>query len=310
MSARMSRIQTQYGLALISVLWVVALLTVVAGALSLSVRNETRFTRSVVSGAQTRAAAEGAVYLSLKQLLESAQASAERIDRALYHVRLGEVPVRVAVVDAAGQIDLNTAAPELLDGLLRSVGVEDGQRADIVDAIQDWRDGDELTRLNGAEDGEYQAAGRPYGAKDGDFASVDELQLVLGMSAALYRRIRGALTVHSRQRGINPAAASRAVLVAVPGLGMDTIDAYLRAREADESRGARALPAPVIDRRFIAAASGVYTIHAAARARDGTQSQLSVTVTLRPSESAPFTILDWSEVEPDFFDDGAQGAST
>jgi general secretion pathway protein K len=310
MSARIGRPRCQHGLALISVLWVVALLTVVAGALSLSVRHETRFTRNVLSGAQTRAAAEGAVYLALKQLLEGAQTPAERRERALYHVTLGAVPVRVAVVDAAGQIDLNTAAPELLDGLLRSVGVEDWQRADIVDAIQDWRDGDELTRLNGAEDGEYQAAGRPYGAKDGEFASVDELQLVLGMSAALYRRIRGALTVHSRQRGINPAAASRAVLAAVPGLGSDTIDAYVRAREADESRGARALPAPVIDRRFIAAASGVYTIHAAARMQDGTETQLTVTVALRPSESAPFTILDWSEVEPAFFDDAARGAST
>ncbi len=280
----------------------------VAGALSLSVRYETRFTRSAVSGAQTRAAAEGAVYLALKQLLESAQA--QRIDRALYHVTLGEVPVRVAVVDAAGRIDLNTGAPELLDGLLRSVGVEDWQRADLVDAIQDWRDGDELTRLNGAEDGEYQAAGRAYGAKDGDFASVDELQLVLGMSAPLYRRIRGALTVHSRQRGINPAAASPAVLAAVPGLGSDTLEAYVRAREADESRGAEALPAPVMDRRFIAAASGVYTIHAAARMQDGTETQLTVTVALRPSQSAPFTILDWSEVEPAFFDEAAQGAST
>lgn len=310
MNTRIDAPRRQHGLALISVLWVVALLTVVAGALSLSMRYETRFARTVVSGAQTRAAAEGAVYLALKQLLEQAQAPGERLDRALYHVTLGEVPVRVAVVDAAGKIDLNTAAPELLDGLLNSVGVEDWRRAEIVDAIQDWRDEDSLTRLNGAEDSEYQAAHLPYGSKDGEFASVDELQLVLGMSPALYRQIRGALTVHSHQRGINPSAASRDVLMAVPGLGIDTINAYVDAREEDESRGAPALPAPVIDQRFVARANGVYTIHAAARMQDGTETQLTVTVSLRPSDSTPFTILDWTEVEPAFFADSRRGAST
>ena len=44
--------------------------------------------------------------------------------------------------------------------------------------------------------------------------------------------------------------------------------------------------------------------------QDGTETQLTATVALRPSQSAPFTILDWSEVEPAFFDEAEQGAST
>jgi general secretion pathway protein K len=46
----------------------------------------------------------------------------------------------------------------------------------LVDAILDWRDEDDLHLVNGAEDPDYKAAGLPYGAKDGPFDSLEELQ--------------------------------------------------------------------------------------------------------------------------------------
>lgn len=66
----------------------------------------------------------------------------------------------------------------------------------MADAIEDWRDADDLAELNGAEDREYAAAGRPYGAKDGPFDSLDELQLVSGIDRDLYRTLLPALTVN------------------------------------------------------------------------------------------------------------------
>ncbi len=290
----------QAGIALISVLWVLALLTIVASALSFSVRSEAKFARNVISNAQARHAAEGGIYLGLERLL--ARSMLPRPDYAAYEFAVGEASVSVVVADEAGKIDLNAAPPELLDGLLRIAGVEAWQRTDIVDAILDWRDADEATRINGAEDHEYQAAGKTYGAKDAPFDSVDELKLVLGMSPQLFRKIRPALTVYSRQRGINPAAASRLVLLAVPGMGADTVDAYLQLRRESGASGLSP-PPPSIDGRYRAGATGaIYTIRSRARLAGDIVTELAATVALRGVGEPAFSILSW--------DDDAQLAGT
>jgi len=56
---------------------------------------------------------------------------------------------------------------------------------------------------------------------------MEELQLVLGMRPEIYRRLAPLITVYSRQAGVNPQVASREVLLAVPGLGPETVDAIL-----------------------------------------------------------------------------------
>ena len=284
----------QAGIALISVLWVLALLTVIASALSFSVRNETKFARNVIASAQARHAAEGGIYLAVERLLT--RAAQPRPDYAAYEFVVGQAHVRAVISDEAGKIDLNAAPPELLDGLLRSAGVEAWQRANIVDAILDWRDADQVTRINGAEDREYRAGGKDYGAKDARFDSVDELKLVLGMSPQLFRKIRPALTVHSQQRGINPAAASRLVLLGIPGMGPDTVDAYLRLRSERDDSGLPPPPPPSIDGRFRASATGsVYTIRSRARLGDGIAAELAATVTLRDAAERGFTIMSWDD---------------
>jgi general secretion pathway protein K len=286
------------GIALISVLWIIALLTVVAGALSFSVRSETKLAHNLVATTIARHAAEGGIYLAIDRLLYGTERE-RQVDRAVYSVSIGEADVRVTVVDEAGKIDLNAAPPELLDGLLRMANVEAWQRRELVDAIQDWRDTDDEVRLHGAEDPDYLAANKSYGAKDGDFATVDELQLVLGMSPQLFRKIRTALTVHSHQRGINPAAASRKVLLALPSARDDTIDAYVELRERRLANAEPLPEPPMIDRRFLAGGAGdTYTIHAEARMRDGVAAELAVTVQLRSSADAPFVILSWSGTQP------------
>ena len=59
-----------------------------------------------------------------------------------------------------------------------------------MDAIADFRDPDDLRRLNGAEDADYQSAGLKHGAKDGPFKAIEELQQVLGVDHDLYKVAR------------------------------------------------------------------------------------------------------------------------
>ncbi len=89
------------------------------------------------------------------------------------------------------------ADPGLLMALMKAVGVQEPEN--LVDAILDWRDPDDLHLVNGAEDEQYAAAGLPYGAKDGPFDSVEELGQVMGFDRELYQALAPALTVTSGQ---------------------------------------------------------------------------------------------------------------
>ncbi|MCU7890290.1 MAG: general secretion pathway protein GspK [Candidatus Thiodiazotropha sp. (ex Ustalcina ferruginea)] len=49
--------------------------------------------------------------------------------------------------------------------------------------------------MNGAEDEDYRQAGKPYGAKDDLFTTLDEIGLVLGMTPLLQKRLVPYLTL-------------------------------------------------------------------------------------------------------------------
>lgn len=291
------------GIALISVLWVVALLAVVAGGMSVNMQEEARLVRNLMASAQARHAAEGGVQLALSTLLGGAGPTAWQPDGAAHELAIGDAVVRVTMIDETGKIDLNAAQEGLLNGLLRTVELEDWERRRIVDAILDWRDADSLTRLNGAEDDDYLAAGKSYGTKDARFDSVDELQLVLGVAPELYRKIRPALTVYSRQPGVNPAAASREVLLAIPGMDVETVERYLALREENRENGLPPPQPPVADRQYIARGRGrTYSVHAQARLQNGVTAHVTATVDLRGRDpAAPFTVLSWRQEGGELF---------
>ena len=116
----------------------------------------------------------------------------------------------------------------LLRSLFTNIGGADADvAAHIADAIQDWRDPDDLKRPNGAEDADYRAADLKYGPANAPFETVTELARVMGVTPAIFARVADSLTVHSRQGGINPATASRNVLLALPNATPAAVDAYL-----------------------------------------------------------------------------------
>ena len=100
----------------------------------------------------------------------------------------------------------------------------------LVDAIADFRDKDDLKRLNGAEDSAYSAAGREYGPKNSRFETVDELRRVLGVTPDMYARLAPLVTVYSGRRGFNPVTAPHALLLALPGGDAGQIDDLVAGR--------------------------------------------------------------------------------
>ena len=99
---------------------------------------------------------------------------------------------------------------------------EGSTRDSVVDAILDWRDADDLTQLNGAEDGDYESAGMAYGARDDLFKSREELRQVLGMTVDLYQQLAPHVTVDNDTGQIDRQFASAAVLAATRGSASTT----------------------------------------------------------------------------------------
>ncbi len=187
-----------------------------------------------------------------------------RADGTVYVWPFGGGRVSVSIQDEDGKIDLNTAPDELLRGLFLSVGLDGDASAALVDAIADFRDEDDLHRLNGAEDRDYADAGLSYGAKDAPFEAVAELQQVIGMTRELYQRVAPALTVYSGRRGIDPRVAPREALLALRGIGSEEVESFLAAREGGRTeRLLRAQDYQTTSRER------VFTIRAEARAESG-----------------------------------------
>jgi general secretion pathway protein K len=238
------------------VLWILVLLAIIAGSFTSNARTDAKLAYNLVENAKARALADAGINRAILALLQSGTeglagpkilypttltpepAEVEedpiephwRRDGTTYRFPFGGGEILVSIQDEGGKIDLNAAPDGLLQGLLISVGVETGAAVALVDAIADFRDGDDLRRLNGAEADDYRAAGLAAGPNNRPFQAVEELRRVIGVTRALYDKLSPALTVHSGRPEIDPATAPQAALRALDGMTADEAEALAAAR--------------------------------------------------------------------------------
>ncbi len=288
--------QASRGMALVLVLWVLTLLGVIATSFAKSMRTEMELARQLTLSARARALAEAGIYRGILDLfmVRYDPLATWRANGTVYKtIRLGRGEVRIAIQDEAGRIDLNTGQEQLLEALLRAAGLEDQARAALLDAIIDWRDTDNLRRLHGAEDEEYQAIGRPHGAKDGPFNAVEELQQVLGMTPLLYRKLAPALTIHSHRPNVEINLAPRAVIQAleIAEAVQAGIEPKLGKAAGDRSTFGRDLSPP---RSAAVSGSDTFTLRASATVHD-TVAQIVTTIKLGGTPDQPYSVISWNE---------------
>lgn len=270
------------GFVLIIVLWLIALLTIMAMGLAYNSRQSVRSTGSLVGGTQARYLAEGGVQLALMNLL-----SRQPLDRLLGdgETIVLELPggvVELIVNDEGGKVDLNTASAELLMRLFASFDIPDEDADALADALVDYRDEDDLLGLNGAEDPQYEAAGLPWGAKDSAFTDIEELQQVYGMPSWLYKALLPYVTIYGRGRGVNPEVAPLQILLALSDDSLGTLETYIRERRENHLLGLPLPPAPAIDRQFVSRSRGLtLTITAVGKTPSEKQSAITTTVRIR-----------------------------
>ena len=286
----------QRGVALVLVVWVAVILSVIAASFIMERRTEAMIVLNSISLARAQSAADAGINRAVAEAYRNDPNATDawKRDGMPHDFAFEGMAVRVEMRDESAKIDVNTASDALLRGLLLSIGLQDDEASRILDAILDWRDADSLKRPNGAEEPEYRAAGLTYKPGNAPFQALEELQLVLGMRPEIYRRLAPLVTVYSRLPGVNPQVASREVLLAIPGLTSDVVDAYIAQRTEALTQG---LPPPPLTQAgaYASGMSPVMNVKAIARTDDGTTFAREAVALLRPTPRKPVTFLAWRE---------------
>lgn len=113
------------------------------------------------------------------------------------------------------QLNLNTATPEMLQGLV-------GEPSRVA-ALLDWRDADDIAREQGAEAGWYLERRRPT-PRNAPLAAVEELHLVRGFDSALVSAITPLVTVRGSGR-LDVNSAPLRLVALLPGIGPEAVAA-------------------------------------------------------------------------------------
>ena len=200
--------KAERGFVLISVLLALTILAVVVTEFVFSMRLEASMVRSYRDSVLAAHLAEGGVQQAIREILSQAQISAldEGGQLVFYRalpgqqttperlpplprtrVPLGPGEFSYRLTDEAARLDINASTPARLDRLLAALDVEGQQRDIINDSLQDWRDRDEVHRLNGAESEDvYLRLPLPYRSRNGNLQDASELRQIRGVSRELY----------------------------------------------------------------------------------------------------------------------------
>lgn len=299
----------QTGLAMVIVIWILSLMTIMAGSFALTMRREITVISAVKDSAVVQAIAETGISVAKQMLFLADEDLRWKADGSIYLIDYQQAKIRVRLFSERGKIDLNKASEVLLTAMLKSTELDISKQQQIVSAILDWRDEDDLIRVNGAEKQEYEDAGLNYSPTNKDFQVIEELQMVLGVTIELYQQLKPLITVYSKQQNVDLKLASKEVIAAIGELDQTTLDNYIEQRTESHITKTAAPAYPQTE-----GGSGkqgitnnqVYTIISQAQLFGEFTTGLKVTIQQSTAGAQdPFQILSWQQTDQkkSLFDD-------
>jgi general secretion pathway protein K len=290
------RINSQRGIALVLVLWALLLLTIVTGSFALTARMDRLEANALLSGTQARLSAAAAINLAVLALRDPEDETRMLADGRVYQTEIDGVLVEISAIDERGKLDINATDELTLANLFTGNGMEPDQAELLAAAVMDWRDEDELERVNGAEEDAYLAAGLEMGPANRPFMMTEELLQVIGMEYELYRKLEPGITVFSRAGEPDPAFAPVEALMAMPDITHEEAVNFVQernSRQPGDSLGTE-LPNGLV---VMEQGRGVtYSIQARATMPNGIWEQLQATIRLGGTRSgSPYRVLRWRE---------------
>jgi general secretion pathway protein K len=327
------RLQTDSGVILIALLWVLVALSVIALSFSRESFVEVAAARNAQSLENAYFIARAGIASTVYQLMQKRMATNFRqvelqdtpdpLDLGSVTGSFGGGVYRVDIQDESGKINVNTVSEGQLRALVEASGIGTPDADIISDSILDWRDADTAHRLNGAEDDYYGTLNPPYKAKNGRLDTVEELLLVRGVTADYFfghpeRAPDGSVfyryglsryfTVYSTRSQVNVNYAPLPVLLSIPGMPPEAAKMIYDRRHTKPFKnlediiheipvplGAATLP------YLTTAPTGIYTLMASAQAANSRVRRVIRTViSLEPGERTQYRTLYWNENAPNY----------
>ena len=200
---------SEKGFALVVVIVIMLLVSFLASQLILNVRTELKVAFNTKARSSGLALAVAGLNLGIFRILdtplhyinEEYESFHEGYEYAAF---LPSGRVTYTVVNESGKIDLNKMNESLLKIFLEYMEVDVDDQSVIIDSLYDWRDSDDLHRLNGAEQEYYQALDDPYIPRNGRIQDPAEFFLIHGTDK-LNKKFKASdiFTVHNTSRKIN-----------------------------------------------------------------------------------------------------------
>ncbi len=276
----------QRGVALLLVLWACTLLAILLGGYAALARTEALQARYQFAQTQAHYAAEAGIMRAFYGLQDARPGQRWIGDGRVYSFHYDGATVTVSAIAESGKVDLNAASPQVLQGLFQAAGLVPEQARALAANVVDWRAlpgsaADVATRRAA-----YRAAGRDYGPRSGPFASIEELQLVLGMTPALYRRVAPVVTIWSGNATPDPNTAPPLALAAIPGMTPQQQALIAAARQRNGA-----------DATLVLNNGTTHSLRSEATLADGTRAVLQATMRLQagPAGAQPYAVLRWQE---------------
>jgi general secretion pathway protein K len=191
------------------VLWVMAILSVVALEFSFAMRTEITITKNHKEDLQRYAMAEGGVQRAIAELIYKHDPRTQQMKKTLsleenlpeqqewvadgrsYTLPYDQGSCEIRIMSETGKININMVSESLLRKIIGQLGLEGETRDVVVDSILDWRDPNDFYRANGAENDYYLSLKEPYYCKNGNLDSIEELFLIKGVTPDLYHGKKG-----------------------------------------------------------------------------------------------------------------------
>ena len=288
-------IARERGVALVMVLWVISLMTIMAGSFALSTQREAGILSHAHERAKAVALADGGINYAMLMLSLPDPKLRWQADGTPYVWQVEGARVVIRVLDEGGKVDLNAAQEQTLKTVLKLILQNEEQATQLTDAILDWRDPDELKRNQGAEAPEYQSRAMQAPPQNRNFLIMDELRGVMGVTPQLYRKFESWFTLYTGADGLNPAKASRELLLALMGGDAAAVDNYIQQRKLAAGAPVGAPPLPGIPAG--GSSDMAYTVIAMAEIEGQQGAGVMATIRRGPSaDGAPFTTLRWKSV--------------
>jgi len=208
MRTRLSSNRKRGGIALVIVMISIFVLTILAAGFAYSMKVETRLAMRASNESELqwlgRSGVEWAKWILAQQLMINTEPY-DSLDQVWAggpgglsnsnspladlpeEIKLGSgVIKRPRITDLDRKWNINTCGEMILTRALQNMGAEGSESTAVVNAILDWIDRDDQTRVEGAESDVYQNFEPPYSAKNGPIDDISELLFIRGVTQEMY----------------------------------------------------------------------------------------------------------------------------